>query len=168
MAHQRKYADLFVSSNGARRSVDRSKSGGRSLQIAPVWSSSVARCVRDATVLIPAVDAFFVLVDTDDVPHARLEVDADTLVDVLPHIFEPVQLAGEVGVTRRTESTGELDVLQRSLAQWKLPLSSPHPPRRSRRCATLERFSLHAITGSSRYAYHPGSQRYATRELRCR
>ncbi len=39
-----------------------------------------------------------------------------------------------------------LDALQLSSAQWKLPLGSPHPPRRSRRCATLEGFSLHANT----------------------
>ncbi len=39
-----------------------------------------------------------------------------------------------------------LDALQLSSAQWKLPLGSPHPPRRSRRCATLDGFSLHANT----------------------
>ena len=39
-----------------------------------------------------------------------------------------------------------LDALQLSSAQSKLPLGSPHPPRRSRRCATLEGFSLHANT----------------------
>ena len=39
-----------------------------------------------------------------------------------------------------------LDALQLSSAQWKLSLGSPHPPRRARRCATLEGFSLHANT----------------------
>ncbi len=39
-----------------------------------------------------------------------------------------------------------LDALQLSSAQWKLPLGSFSSPRRSRRCATLEGFSLHANT----------------------
>jgi hypothetical protein len=39
-----------------------------------------------------------------------------------------------------------LDALQRSSAQWKLPFGSPSPPRRSRRCAFFEGFSLHANT----------------------
>ena len=73
--------------------------------------------------------------------------DAD--VEALLHTFlrRLVPLLERHGL-HELESLPEhaLDALQLSSAQWRLSLGSPYPPRRSRRCATLEGFSLHANT----------------------
>ena len=85
----------------------------------------------------------------DDGAFHPLPPPEDTDVEALLHTFlrRLLPLLERHGLHElETLPEHALDSLQRSSAQWKLPLGSPHPPRRARRCATLEGFSLHANT----------------------
>lgn len=65
----------------------------------------VAGWIRSANVMMPRVDRV-ALIDTDDAPHARVEVDFDTLLEEMPEAFEEVPLIGEHRVLYRAR--GEL------------------------------------------------------------
>lgn len=54
----------------------------------------IASWMREADVVIPRVDKV-VLFDTDDQPLSRVEIDFETLFEVLPHAFAPLGLEGE-------------------------------------------------------------------------
>jgi hypothetical protein len=55
---------------------------------------------RGANVVMPRVDSV-VLLDTDDVPHPRLEVDFKTLLEALPHLFEEIAFPTTEGEPHR-------------------------------------------------------------------